>query len=157
MNINLTLFAQAIVFAAFIWFTVKLIWPHMLRAIEQRQKMIADGLAAGERGKQDLESAAKRATEIVGEAKQQVQETLAQADKRGSQIIEDAKGTAKNEGDRLVTAAKAEIEQEVARAKEALREQVAALALAGAEKILRREVDAKAHADLLNQLKQELR
>jgi F-type H+-transporting ATPase subunit b len=93
----------------------------------------------------------------VGEAKQQVQETIAQADKRGSQIIEEAKGAAKTEGDRLVTAAKAEIEQEVTRAKEALREQVAALALAGAEKILRREVDAKAHADLLNQLTLELR
>ena len=146
MNINLTLFAQAIVFAAFIWFTVKLIWPHMLRAIEQRQKTIADGLAAAERGKQDLESAAKRTAEMMGEAKQQVQDTLAQADKRGTQIIDEAKGTAK-----------AEIDQEVARAKEALREQVAALAIAGAEKILRREVDAKAHADLLAQLKQELR
>ena len=157
MNITFSLIAQAVVFTAFIWFTKVFVWPPLLRAIEQRQKTIADGLAAGERGKQDLESAAKRATEIVGEAKQQVQEALAQADKRGSQIIEDAKGTAKNEGDRLVTAAKAEIEQEVARAKEALREQVAALALAGAEKILRREVDAKAHADLLNQLKQELR
>jgi len=94
---------------------------------------------------------------MMGEARQQVQDTIAQADKRGTQIIEEAKGTAKTEGDRLVTAAKAEIDQEVARAKEALREQVAALAIAGAEKILRREVDAKAHADLLAQLKQELR
>ena len=157
MNINLTLIAQALAFAIFIWLTVKFIWPVLTRKIEERQKTIADGLAAGERGKQDLENAAKRTNEMMGEARQQVQETIAQADKRGAQIVDDAKGTAKIEGDRLVTAAKAEIEQEVARAKEALREQVAALAIAGAEKILRREVDAKAHADLLNQLKQELR
>jgi F-type H+-transporting ATPase subunit b len=157
MSFNLTLIAQMLAFAAFILFTVKVVWPHLLRAIETRQKTIADGLAAGERGKQDLENAAKRTAEMMGEARQQVQDTIAQADKRGTQIIEEAKGTAKTEGDRLVTAAKAEIEQEVARAKEALREQVAALAIAGAEKILRREVDAKAHADLLAQLKQELR
>jgi len=157
MSFNLTLIAQMLAFAAFILFTVKVVWPHLLRAIETRQKTIADGLAAGERGKQDLENAAKRTAEMMGEARQQVQDTIAQADKRGTQIIEEAKGTAKTEGDRLVTAAKAEIEQEVARAKEALREQVAALAIAGAEKILRREVDAKAHADLLSQLKQELR
>jgi len=129
----------------------------MLRAIEQRQKTIADGLAAGERGKQDLESAAKRSAEMMVDTRKQVQDTIAMADKRGAQIVDEAKGTAKIEGDRLVSAAKAEIEQEVARAKEALREQVAALAIAGAEKILRREVDAKAHADLLAQLKQELR
>jgi len=157
MSFNLTLIAQMLAFAAFILFTVKVVWPHLLRAIETRQKTIADGLAAGERGKQDLENAAKRTAEMMGEARQQVQDTIAQADKRGTQIIEEAKGTAKTEGDRLVTAAKAEIDQEVARAKEALREQVAALAIAGAEKILRREVDAKAHADLLAQLKQELR
>ncbi len=157
MSLNFTLFAQAAVFLAFIWFTVKLVWPHMLRAIEQRQKTIADGLAAAERGKLDLESAAKRSAEMMVETKQRVQDTISQADKRGAQIVDEAKGTAKTEGDRLVTAAKAEIEQEVARAKEALREQVAVLAIAGAEKILRREVDAKAHADLLAQLKQELR
>lgn len=157
MNINLTLFAQAITFAAFIWFTLKFVWPYMLRAIETRQKTIADGLAAAERGKQDLENAAKRSAEMMVEVKQQVQETISQADKRGAQIVGEAKSAAKAEGDRLVAGAKAEIEQEVARAKEALREQVAALAIAGAEKILRREVDARAHADLLSQLKRELR
>jgi F-type H+-transporting ATPase subunit b len=157
MSFNLTLIAQMLAFAAFILFTVKVVWPHLLRAIETRQKTIADGLAAGERGRQDLENAAKRTVAMMDEAKGQVQDTLAQADRRGTQIIEEAKSTAKTEGDRLVTAAKAEIEQEVARAKEALREQVATLAIAGAEKILRREVDAKAHADLLAQLKQELR
>lgn len=157
MSFNLTLIAQMLAFAAFILFTVKMVWPHLLRAIEQRQKTIADGLAAGERGRQDLENAAKRTVTMLNEAKQQAQDAIAQADKRSGQIVEEAKGTAKAEGDRLVSAAKAEIEQEVARAKEALREQVAALAIAGAEKILRREVDAKAHADLLAQLKQELR
>ena len=157
MNLNATLFAQAIVFFIFIFITVKYIWPLMQEAIDARQKSIADGLAAGERGKQDLENAAKRTAEMIGEARQQAQDALVQADKRGSQIVDEAKGAAKLEGDRLVAAAKAEIEQEVARAKEALREQVAALAIAGAEKILRREVDAKAHADLLTQLKQELR
>jgi F-type H+-transporting ATPase subunit b len=157
MSFNLTLLAQMLAFAAFILFTVKVVWPYLLRAIETRQKTIADGLAAGERGKQDLENAAKRTAEMMVEAKQRVQDTIAQADKRGAQIVDEAKGTAKTEGDRLVTAAKAEIEQEVARAKETLREQVAVLAIAGAEKILRREVDAKAHADLLAQLKQELR
>jgi len=157
MSITFTLFVQAAVFLAFIWFTVKVVWPHMVRAIEQRQKTIADGLAAAERGRQDLESAGKRSAEMMVEARQQVQDTIAQSDKRGAQIVDEAKGNAKTEGDRLVAAAKAEIEQEVARAKEALREQVAALAIAGAEKILRREVDAKAHADLLAQLKQELR
>ena len=157
MSFNLTLIAQMLAFAAFILFTVKVVWPHLLRAIETRQKTIADGLAAGERGRQDLENAAKRTVTMLNEARQQAQEAIAQADRRGAQIVEEAKGTAKAEGDRLVSAAKAEIEQEVARAKEALREQVAALAIAGAEKILRREVDAKAHADLLAQLKQELR
>jgi len=157
MSFNLTLIAQMLAFAAFILFTVKLVWPHLLRAIETRQKTIADGLAAGERGRQDLENAAKRTVTMLNEARQQAQDAIAQADRRGNQIVEEAKGTAKAEGERLVTAAKAEIEQEVARAKEALREQVAALAIAGAEKILRREVDAKAHADLLAQLKQELR
>lgn len=157
MSFTLTVIAQAVAFALFIWFTIKFVWPPMLRAIEARQKTIADGLAAGERGRQDLENAAKRTVTMLNEARQQAQEAIAQADKRGAQIVDEAKGTAKTEGDRLVTAAKAEIEQEVARAKEALREQVAALAIAGAEKILRREVDVRAHADLLAQLKQELR
>ncbi len=157
MNLNATLIGQALWFLAFIWITMKFVWPPLRNAMQNRQKQIADGLAAAERGKQDLEQAAKRTAEMMGEARQQVQDTIAQSEKRGTQIVEEAKGTAKAEGDRLVSAAKAEIDQEVARAKEALREQVAALAIAGAEKILRREVDAKAHADLLAQLKQELR
>lgn len=156
MNINLTLFAQAATFFLFIWFTAKLIWPLLIRAIEARQKQIADGLAAAERGKQDLEQAAVRTAEMLREAKQQAQEILGQADKRAVQIVEEAKQTASEEGARLVTAAKAEIEQEVSRAREMLRAQVAALAVAGAEQILRREVDAKAHADLLMAVQNEL-
>ena len=156
MNINLSLLAQALTFALFIWFTVRFIWPPLLRAIEQRQKQIAEGLAAAERGKQDLEQASKRTTELLNEARQQVQDILGQADKRAAEMIEEAKGTAKIEGDRLVAGAKAEIEQEISRAKEMLRTQVAALAVAGAEQILKREVDAKAHADLLRSVESQL-
>jgi len=156
MNINFTLFAQAIVFAAFIWFTVRFIWPPLLRAIEQRQKTIADGLAAGERGRQELEAAGKRAHEDLAKARARVGEIIASADKRDAQMLDEAKANARAEADRIIVAAKADIDQQVARAKDMLREQVAALALAGAEKILRREVDAKTHAEMLEQLKREI-
>lgn len=156
MNLNFSLIAQAITFALFIWFTVKLIWPYMLRAIETRQKTIADGLAAAERGHRELEASSKRADEAIAEARGRAADILAQTEKRGVQLIEEAKGTAKNEGNREMVAAKAEIEQEFARAREQLRDQVAALAVAGAEKILQREVDAKAHADLLESIRRQL-
>lgn len=156
MNINATLFGQAIWFAIFIWITMKYVWPPMKRAMEQRQKQIADGLAAAERGRQDLDLASKRADEVLREARNQAQEILSQAEKRAAQVVDEAKGQAKVEGDRIVAAAKSEIDQEVFRAKEALRAQVSALAVQGAEKILRREVDAKVHADLLNAVAAEL-
>ncbi|HTS54319.1 MAG TPA: F0F1 ATP synthase subunit B [Burkholderiales bacterium] len=156
MNINLTLLAQAAAFAIFIWFTAKFIWPPLLRAIETRQKQIADGLAAAERGRQDLELASKRAEDIVNQARQRSQEILGQADKRGTQIVEEAKAQARTEGDRIIAGAKAEIDREVFRAKEALRTQVAVLAVQGAEKILRREVDARAHAELLSAVADQL-
>jgi F-type H+-transporting ATPase subunit b len=156
VNINATLFGQAIWFAVFIWITMKYVWPPMKRAMEQRQKQIADGLAAAERGRHDLELAAKRADELLREARTQAQEILSHAEKRAAQVVDEAKGQAKTEGERIVTAAKSEIDQEVFRAKEALRSQVAALAVQGAEKILRREVDAKVHADLLNAVAAEL-
>lgn len=156
MNINLTLLAQATAFAIFIWFTATFVWPPLLRAIEARQKQIADGLAAAERGRQDLELASRRAEDIVGQARERSQEILAQADKRAAQIVEEAKVQAKTEGDRIIAGAKAEIDREVFRAKETLRTQVAVLAVQGAEKILRREVDARAHADLLNVVAAEL-
>ncbi|MEI8384613.1 MAG: F0F1 ATP synthase subunit B [Nitrosomonadaceae bacterium] len=156
MNINFTLFSQAAAFAVFIWFTVKFVWPPLMRAIEDRQKTIADGLAAGERGKHELELASHRSADALKEAKQRASDIIIQAEKRASQIIEEAKGTAKDESDRILVGAKAEVDQEVFRAKETLRQQVADLAVAGAAKILRREVDAKAHADLLTSIKAEL-
>ncbi|MGH8703519.1 MAG: F0F1 ATP synthase subunit B [Burkholderiales bacterium] len=157
MDINLTLIAQALTFAAFIAFTVKFVWPYLLRAIEERQKTIADGLAAAEQGKASLETSTRQAAELVTQGRDRASEVIAQAEKRSAQMVEEARVRAKEEGNREKAAAQAEIEQQVARAREALREQVAALAVAGAEKILRREVDARAHADLLAQLRQELR
>ena len=156
MNINLTLFAQAATFAIFIWFTARFVWPYLSRAIEDRQRHIAEGLAAAERGKQDLEQAAVRTADMLKQARQQAQDILAQAEKRAVQIVEEAKLAAGEEGARLIAGAKAEIDQEVSRARETLRAQVAALAVAGAEQILRREVDAKTHAELLASVQQEL-
>ena len=156
MSFNLTLIAQAVAFALFIWFTVKFVWPPLLRAIEARQKQIADGLAAGEQGKKSLELSSKQAEQAIQEARARAAEIVTQAEKRGSQVVEEAKAAAKAEGDREKAAAKADIQQEAQRAREQLREQVAALAVAGAEKILRREVDAKAHAELLDGIKKKL-
>jgi F-type H+-transporting ATPase subunit b len=156
MNLNLTLIAQAVTFAAFIWFTVKFVWPFMLRAIEARQKTIADGLAAAEQGRRTLELSTRQADEAIKEARARAAEILAQAEKRRQEMIEQARQEARGEGDREVAAAKAEIEQEVTRAREELRDRVASLAVAGAEKILRREVDTRAHADLLESIKRQL-
>lgn len=157
MNINFTLISQAVAFSVFIWFTIKFVWPPLLRAIEERQKQIADGLAAGERGKKELELASQRTSEVLKEAKQHSTEIVTQAEKRAAEIIEEAKENAKIEGERILTGAKAEIEHEVFGAKELLRQQIADLALAGATKILRREVDAKVHADLLASIEEELK
>ncbi len=156
MNINLTLLAQAVTFALFIWFTVKFVWPPLLRAMETRQKTIAEGLAAGERGRNELELAGKKSAEVLREAKHQGADIVAQAEKRAAQMIEEAKAAAKEEGDRLIAGAKAQIEQETFQARESLRQKVAGLVVAGAEKILEREVDAKAHADLLGALEKQL-
>jgi F-type H+-transporting ATPase subunit b len=156
MNLTVTMIAQAVTFFVFIFFCAKFVWPPLVKAIESRQKEIADGLAASERGKQELLQAAKRTEEILLEARQKAQELLAQADKRSAEIVEEAKTAAKSEGERLIAGAKAEISQEVLSAKEILRAQVATLAVAGAEKILRREVDAKTHADLLRAVQAEL-
>ncbi|MGE0556922.1 MAG: F0F1 ATP synthase subunit B [Burkholderiales bacterium] len=156
MNLNVTMIAQAVTFFVFIWFCKTLIWPYLIKAIEVRQKQIADGLAAAEEGKQSLERSAKQADEAIAQARGRASEIVAQAEKRASQMIEEAKASAKVEGERLVAGAKAEIEQEVSRAKETLRTQVAALAVAGAEQILKREVDAKAHADMLAAMQRQL-
>jgi len=156
MNINATLLVQALSFAALIWFTVSFVWPMLTDAIDDRNKRIADGLAAAEKGRQALELSARQAEEALKEARARAAEILAQADKRATEMIEQAKNQARDEGSREKAAAKAEIDQEYARAREQLREHVAALAVAGAEKILRREVDAKAHGDLLSAIRQQL-
>jgi F-type H+-transporting ATPase subunit b len=156
MNINLTLISQAVAFAIFIWFTVRFVWPPLRTAIDNRQKTIAEGLAAGERGKHDLELAARRSADVLRETKEKSADVLAQAERRAQQIVEDAKAAARVEADKVVVSAKAEIAQEAERAKQVLRERVAELAVAGAEKILRREVSAAAHAEMLSALKLEL-
>ena len=156
MNLNLTMIAQALAFILFIVFVMKVVWPPLLRAIEARQKHIADGLAEAERGRSSLNEAQKQTEVLLREARVRAQEIVVAAEKAASQRIEESKSQAKSEGERLVAAAKSSIDQEVQSAKQQLREQVAALAVAGAEKILRREVDAKAHADMLNQLKAQL-
>ena len=156
MNINLTLIMQAAAFAAFIWFTAKFIWPHLMRAIETRQKQIADGLAAGEQGRKELANTEKRIADMLTEAKGKAAEIVATGEKFRTETVDAAKGEAKAEADRILAAARAEIEQEVARAKEQLRNQVADLAVAGASKILQREVDAKAHAELLASIEKQL-
>ena len=156
MNINFTLVMQAIAFAAFIWFCARFVWPPLMRAIDTRQKQIADGLAAGEQGRQDLAAAEKRIATMMTEAKTRSSEIIAQGEKLKTETIDAAKQEARTEAARILAAAKDEIEQEIVRAKEALRDQVADLAVAGASKILKREVDAKAHADLLASIRQQL-
>ena len=156
MNINLTLIMQAIAFAAFIWFTAKFVWPPLMRAVDARQKAIADGIAAGEEGRQSLANTEKRIADMMVEAKNRSSEIIAQGEKLKTETVDAARTEAKAEAERILTAAKAEIQQEMARAKESLRDQVADLAVAGASKILKREVDAKAHADLLASIRREL-
>jgi F-type H+-transporting ATPase subunit b len=156
VNLNSTLIAQLVVFLILAWFTMRFVWPPIMKALDERAKKIADGLAAADRGKQELELASKRSAEALRTGKEKSAELLAQTEKRAAQIIEEAKAQAKVEADRVIVGAKAEIEQETLRARESLRDHVAALAVAGAEKILRREIDARAHAELLSALKQDL-
>lgn len=152
MNINATLIGQAISFAIFVWFCMKFVWPPIMAALEERKTKIADGLAAAERGKHEQELAEQRAKEVIAQAKEEAAGILAQAQKRASEIVEESKETARAEGDRIVAAANAEIEQEVNRAKESLRGQVVSLAVAGASKVIDKELDAAAHDALLQDL-----
>jgi len=156
MNFNLTLIMQAVAFGLFIWFCARFVWPPLMKAIETRQKQIADGLAAGEQGKRELANAEKRDAEMLAEAKARSSEIVAIGEKYRAETIEQAKVDAKAEADRIIAAAKAEISQEVQRAKEQLRDSVADLAVAGASQILKRDVDRKVHEQLLAQLKREL-
>ncbi|WP_018867618.1 MULTISPECIES: F0F1 ATP synthase subunit B [unclassified Thioalkalivibrio] len=156
MNINLTIIGQLLAFSVFVWFTMRYVWPPMSNALEERRKKIADGLAAAERGEKEQELAQERATEVIKEAKQQANEIVASAQKRANDLVEESKTTAREEGDRIKEAAQSEIEQELNRAKEELRKQVSELAVAGAEQILAKEIDAKAHGDLLKKLAAKL-
>src|SRR4051812_27821518 len=141
MDINFTLVMQAVAFAVFIWFTARFVWPPLMAAIESRQKQIAEGLAAGEAGKQSLANTEKRVADMMAEAKTRSSEIIAQGEKLKTETIEAAKGEASSEAERILAAAKAEIQQELTRARESLRNQVSELAVAGASKILKREVD----------------
>jgi F-type H+-transporting ATPase subunit b len=156
MNLNATLFAQFVVFFILALFTMKFIWPPLIKALDERAKKIADGLAAADRGKADLAAAEKRASAELATARDEGQKRIGEAEKRGQQIVDDAKKTAAEEAARIIANAKAEAEQQMTKAREALRGDVATLAVKGAEQILKREVDSAAHADLLNQLKTEL-
>jgi F-type H+-transporting ATPase subunit b len=153
---NFTLVVEAIVFVSFILFSVKFIWPPLVRAIENRQKQIADGLAEAERGRSSLADAQKQTDAILREARARAQELVAAAEKSAHERVEESKVSAKAEGERIVAAARAQIDQEVQAARQQLREQVASLAVAGAERILQREVDARAHAQMLDQLKAQI-
>ena len=156
MSINATLFVQAIVFAILVWFTMKFVWPPIAVALDERAKKIADGLAAADRAKAELSSANKRVEEELALSRNETAARLADAERRALVIIEEAKARANEEGVKIVAAAKAEAEQQTVKARETLREQVATLAVKGAEQILRKEVNASVHADLLNRLKTEL-
>ena len=152
MNLNATIIGQMIAFAIFVAFCMKYVWPPIMAALEERTKQIADGLAAAERGRHEQELAEKRAQQVIHEAKEQANEIISQAQRRGNEIVDESKDTARIEGDRILVSAKAEIEQEANRAKDELRSQVGSIAIAGAAKILDREIDKKAHTDLLEEL-----
>ena len=156
MNINATLIGQMIAFVVFVWFCMRFIWPPLMRVLDERKTRIADGLAAGERGKHELELAEKRALAVLKKAKVDAQKVIGLAEKRAAEIADQAKDQARAEAERIVQGARADIDQEVNRAKEQLRAAVTALAMAGAEKILEQEVDAKAHARLLDSLVKQL-
>ncbi len=156
MSINATLFVQAIVFAILVWFTMKFVWPPIAAALDERAKKIADGLAAADKAKSELSVANKRVEEELAKSRNETTARLADAERRAQAIVEEAKSKATEEGSKIIAAAKVEAEQQTVRARETLREQVAALAVKGAEQILRKEVNAGVHADLLGRLKTEL-
>ena len=156
MNVTATLFGQMGTFLVLVLFVMKFLWKPILNALEDRRTRIADGLAAAEKGREEQARAEERAAEVLKEAREQASEIIAQAQRRGGEIVEESKGAARTEGERILVAARAEIDQESLRAREALRKEVGRIALAGTERLLRREVDAAQHADLLGQLAEEL-
>ena len=156
MSINATLFVQGIVFLILVLFTMKFVWPPIAKALDERAQKIADGLAAADKAKTELSAANKRVEQELSQTRNETASRLADAERRAQAIIEEAKARASEEGNKIVVAARAEADQQSIQAREALREQVAALAVKGAEQILRKEVNAGVHADLLNRLKTEL-
>lgn len=156
MNFNATLIGQTISFIIFVWFTMKFVWPFLLKQMQDREKRIADGLAAAEKGQQSLIEAEQQHEELLDEGKLKASEIIAQAQRRGDEIIEESKVNAKDEGNRILHAAQAEIDRERTQAKEDLKGEVSVLALAGAEQILMREVDRNAHNDILSKVTSEL-
>jgi F-type H+-transporting ATPase subunit b len=156
VSINATLFVQAIVFAILVWFTMKFVWPPIAAALDERAKKISDGLAAADKAKSELSAANKRVEDELAKSRNENAARLADAERRAQAIVEEAKAKATEEGSKIIAAAKVEAEQQTVKARESLREQVAALAVKGAEQILRKEVNAGVHADLLGRLKTEL-
>lgn len=156
MSINITLLGQMITFALLVWFTMKYVWPPLMAALEERKQKIAEGLAAAERGKHEMELAEARAKSVIHQAKEQANEIINLAQKRANEIIDDAKEAARQEGERLIAAAKAEIDKEFQRAREGLREQVAQLVVMAAEQILRAEIDEAKHRKILDSLTRQL-
>jgi F-type H+-transporting ATPase subunit b len=156
VNINGTLVAQAIVFALLVLFTMKFVWPPIAAALDERASKIAAGLAAADKAKSELSSANQRVESELAKSRTETAARLADAERRGQALVEEAKAKATEEGNKIIAAAKVEADQQTVKAREALREQVAALAVKGAEQILRKEVNASVHADLLGRLKTEL-
>lgn len=156
MNINATLFLQAVVFAILVWFTMKFVWPPIARALDERAQKIADGLAAADKARSELAAANQRVEQELAESRNETAARMADAERRAQQIIEEAKQRATEEAGKIVAAAKADAEQQLVQAREALRDQVAALAVKGAEQILRKEVNPQVHAELLSRLQTEL-
>jgi F-type H+-transporting ATPase subunit b len=156
VNINATLLGQMITFAVFVWFTMRFVWPLLMQAIEERQAKIADGLAAAEKGRHELELAEVRAKQLLRERKQQAAEIVAHAQKRANEIIEEAKISARTESERILGSARAQISQDLQEARDKLQREVGQLAIAAAEQILMREVDAEAHQEIVNKLSVQL-
>lgn len=156
MSINATLIGQMITFALLVWFTMKYVWPPLLQALEERKKKIADGLAAADKGRHEMDLAEKKAKSVLKDAKDQAAEIVGLAQKHAGELAEERKEAAKQEGERIITAARAEIDREIQQAKEHLRQEVAVLAVSAAEQILKREVDQNRHRDIIDNLGNQL-
>ncbi|CCE22031.1 F0F1 ATP synthase subunit B [Methylotuvimicrobium alcaliphilum] len=156
MSINATLIGQMITFALLVWFTMKFVWPPLYQSLEERKKRIADGLAAAEKGQEEMELAEKRAVNVLKEAKEQSSDIVNLAQKRANEIVEESKDAAKKEGERLLVAAQAQIDQELQQVKESLRKEVSSLALNAAEQILSAEIDQAKHQEILNKVSNQI-